>query len=189
MSKLLPLNLDILRTQLANGASFEYCFFWGGPRSELVQPQDIGWFSQWAKTPFIVDDVEYYTAEHYMMAQKAKLFDDDEAFNAIIREPRPDKVKALGRLVKGFDQATWNANCDEIVLKGSVYKFASREELTELLLSTGDAIIVEASPYDCIWGIGYGVNDPRCRDPHQWRGQNRLGFNLMLARQAFKEMI
>jgi ribA/ribD-fused uncharacterized protein len=70
-----------------------------------------------------------------------------------------------------------------------VYKFASREELTTLLLNTGDAIIVEASPYDCIWGIGYGVNDPRCRDPHQWHGQNRLGFNLMLARQAFKEMI
>jgi predicted NAD-dependent protein-ADP-ribosyltransferase YbiA (DUF1768 family) len=66
----LAYTVTALCESLANGASFEYCFFWGGPRSELVQPQDFGWFSQWAKTPFIVDDVEYYTAEHYMMAQK-----------------------------------------------------------------------------------------------------------------------
>lgn len=116
-----------------------------------------------------------------MMAQKAILFGDTDSFNAILKAESPDRAKGLGRCVRGFGNAIWDANKYEIVLKGSVLKFSQNEALKVFLLATGRKIIVEASPMDLIWGIGLHQDDERARIPAEWLGDNLLGFALMEA--------
>ena len=59
-------------------------------------------------------------------------------------------------------------------------------ELKEILLSTGNKVLVEASPKDTIWGIGLSVNDENIEDKNCWRGTNYLGYEL--TRLKFKLM-
>ncbi len=123
------------------------------------------------------------------MAGKARLFGDEDALERILVAPDPKSAKAIGREVRGFDDKTWKANCRQIVTEGNVYKFSQNEELRKVLLSTGNAVLVEAAPRDQIWGIGLGQDNPKARDPNQWRGQNLLGFVLMDVREKLRESV
>lgn len=90
------------------------------------------------------------------MYKKAILFDDQDIADKIVLEPEPKKQKALGRKVKGFDDKTWNAERETIVEEGNWWKFTRpKGDLRKMLLETGDRLLVEASPYDRIWGVGY----------------------------------
>ena len=96
------------------------------------------------------------------------------------RDPRT--AKRLGRQVRGFDQAVWERDRFDIVVRASAAKFGQDRELRAYLLATADRVLVEASPTDRIWGIGLSASDPRAADPRSWRGSNLLGFALMQAR-------
>ena len=85
-------------------------------------------------------------------------------------------------MVENFDEETWIAHREAIVLEGSIHKFSQHPDLRTFLLSTGDRVLVEASPVDPIWGIGLAADDPRATDPGKWRGLNLLGFALMKTR-------
>lgn len=89
--------------------------------------------------------------------------------------------------MSGFDASEWAANCRRIVIEASVYKFEQNPHLKEFLLSTGEAVLVEASPSDKIWAIGMGASDPKAQDPRTWNGQNLLGFCLMDARSTLRD--
>jgi hypothetical protein len=145
-------------------------------------------FSQWWASGFTVDGVRYATAEQFMMAGKARRFGDEVALAAILEEADPSKVKALGRQVRGYDDAAWAAHRFEVVTAGSLAKFSSSEALRAYLLATGDEVLVEAAPRDCVWGVGLGRDNPRVKDPSLWRGQNLLGFALMRARHALRAL-
>ena len=134
--------------------------------------------SQWWPSRFTVEEVDYFHAEGYMMAAKARLFDDSETLARILAAEDPSLAKHLGRMVKNFDQAEWVAHRYEIVLDGSWAKFSQDPQLASYLRSTEPAVLVEASPRDRIWGIGLGANNPKAQLPSQWRGQNLLGFAL-----------
>lgn len=43
------------------------------------------------------------------------------------------------------------------------------------LLDTAPTLLVEASPFDRVWGVGLGADNPRIDDPASWRGSNLLG--------------
>ena len=152
----------------------KYIFFYGGP------------FSQWAQTKFTIDGVTYNTAEQYMMCQKALLFGDDEAYQKILKSHDPSTQKATGRKVKNFDAAKWSAVSKSVVYRANLAKFTSSPYLTKFLLDTGDKEIVEASPTDCIWGIGLAENDPDCYDRTKWRGTNWLGEVIMQVRDTLR---
>ena len=79
---------------------------------------------------------------------------------------------------RNFDADVWSARCFEIVVNGNVQKFRQNPAMQEFLLSTGDAILVEAALRDQIWGIGLGEHNERASDPAQWRGRNMLRFAL-----------
>ena len=121
-----------------------------------------------------------------MMAGKARLFDDEATLAAIMASDDPKVIKALGRQVQGFDEGAWNEIKYALIVAGNLCKFSQNTPLREFLLSTGDAILVEASPYDRIWGIGLAAEDPLATDPAQWRGQNLLGFALMEVRDQIR---
>ena len=135
---------------------------------------------------FSADGCTYPTAEHYMMAKKAQLFGDEEKFGAILSAPDPSLAKSLGRRVLGFDEERWIAHRFDIAVNGNIAKFDQNPELREWLLATGNAVLVEASPVDKIWGIGLAADDTRAQDPHSWLGINLLGFALMKVRGALR---
>lgn len=138
--------------------------------------------SQWYPCQFEVEGVTYTSAEQCMMAEKAKLFGDEEIRAEILNTDDPRMCKALGRKVKNFDKAVWDKEKEHIVRKGNTKKFLQNSALRNFLLSTGDKVLVEASPTDRVWGIGMGKNNPDALDPQKWRGQNLLGFALMNVR-------
>ncbi|MGY0231040.1 NADAR family protein [Longispora urticae] len=159
----------------------KYLLFWGH-RPQPDGSVGPGCLSQWWPAPFTVDGVRYGTAEHFMMAGKARLFGDTETAARILDAGGPGAVKALGRQVRGFDQATWEAHRLEIVVAGNVAKFGQNPDLKTYLLGTRNRVLVEASPLDRIWGIGLAADDPGAADPARWRGLNLLGVALMSAR-------
>jgi ribA/ribD-fused uncharacterized protein len=163
------------------GAAPKWLMFWGH-RAEADGSAGKGSLSQWWPSLFTVDGVAYASAEHWMMARKAVLFGDAESLPKILAAPTPAEAKALGRLVRGFDDARWKAECFEIVVAGNVHKFGQDPALRDFLLGTANRVLVEASPRDVVWGIGLGAANERATDPRQWRGRNLLGFALMEAR-------
>lgn len=180
-----PLDVDQLRAAVRGGAQPEYLFFWGHTGKDGA-PVGKECFSQWYPAPFEVDGTRYPTAEHFMMAQKARLFGDAQAEAAILRAADPGAAKKLGRKVVGFDEATWEGRRFDIVVAGNVAKFSQSPPLRDFLLGTGARVLVEASPMDTIWGIGLGQDNPRASDPSSWRGLNLLGFALMVARSRLR---
>ena len=153
-------------------------FFWG--HSEKYK---YGCFSQWSNHSFTDHDgTRYQNAEQYMMAQKARLFGDTETHEQIMSVSSPKQVKALGRKVRGYNQSEWERRRSDIVYNGNFLKFSQNPKLSELLKSTGDAIIAEASPVDAIWGIGLSEQDAKQVPESEWPGQNLLGKALMEVR-------
>ncbi len=181
LSPMPPLDLESLRGAVVAGATFTYRYFWGHkPRADGQLSDSV--FSQWWKCRFEVDGQAYASAEQFMMAGKARLFGDDAALTKILATPDPDACKALGRKVRGFEEAKWKAAAFDLVTRGNVAKFGQDARLRAYLVRTGDDVLVEASPVDAVWGIGLARDDERARDPRTWQGENLLGFALMRAR-------
>lgn len=174
--------VESLIREVRAGRRLEYLCFWGHrPRPDGRIGASC--LSQWWPSPFVVDGVEYATAEHWMMAGKARLFGDAEAERRVLAAAHPAAAKKAGRLVRGFDEETWERERFRIVVEGSVHKFAADDGLRDFLLNTGDRVLVEASPVDRVWGIGLAADDEAATDPERWQGLNLLGFALMEARE------
>jgi ribA/ribD-fused uncharacterized protein len=177
----LPTSLDALLHQLSEGRSFKYILFWGH------QPNRDGTigkacFSQWWPSSFVIQGVQYPTAEHYMMAEKARLFEDSATEQKILTAKSPGHAKRLGREVSGFSQSIWETERLAIVRRANIEKFGQNKALGAFLQGTSQRILVEASPPDKVWGIGLPAEDPNASRPAKWPGLNLLGFALMQAR-------
>lgn len=175
------MDLAELRELYEDGPRPKYVFFW---RHEAERPGEIAPFclSNWYPAAFEIDGVPYPTTEHFMMAEKARLFDDREVLEQILAADHPGAVQKLGRQVRGFRNEPWNERRREIVVRGVAAKFSQNAELGDYLAGTKKRVLVEASPHDRIWGIGLSKDDPRAQSPLEWRGLNLLGFALMEAR-------
>lgn len=172
---------DLLRID----GRIKYLHFWGHqPSPNGVSASCL---SQWWPADFTVDGTVYPTAEHFMMAGKARLFGDTEAEERIVAAGHPRDAKVIGREVRGFDEEVWERERFEIVVQGSVAKFGQNEDLRAFLLGTGERVLVEASPRDRVWGIGIGKENENAERPRFWRGRNLLGFALMEARARLAE--
>ena len=158
----------------------EFVHFWGHSRERIG---DKAVFSQWYESPFHCDGNIFPTAEHWMMHQKALLFDDHEMAAKILTTLYPRDVKTIGRKVANFYEELWDQEKTTIVRLGNILKFSQNAELEGILLDTGDAVLVEASPYDSIWGIGMKDSHPNAYNPSKWKGENLLGFVLMDVRK------
>jgi ribA/ribD-fused uncharacterized protein len=167
---------------VAGGAVPKWLMFWGH-RPQADGSVGKGCLSQWWPCRFTVDGVDYASAEHWMMAAKARLFEDHDAVPRILAAGTPAEAKTLGRLVRGFDEQAWAARRFDLVVQGNVAKFGQDAALRGFLLATARRVLVEASPRDRIWGIGLGAANERATVPEQWRGLNLLGFALMEARE------
>jgi len=160
----------------------QFHLFWGGP------------FSQWNHVDIEIDGVTYNCNEQYMMAEKARLFGDKQAEAKIMQAYDPKTQKSWGRRVRGFNKAKWEEiqdngkpYCWNVVYKANYAKFTQNEGMKLVLMETGEKTIVEASPYDDIWGIALGEDDPRAHDKSKWRGKNWLGEVIMQVREDIRK--
>ena len=149
-----------------------FTLFWDGP------------FSQWYPGEFTIHNLKFNCAEQFMMYGKATLFGDGETAGKILQAVSPKEQKALGRSIRNFDEHIWLLFREGIVYTGSYAKFSQNPALKEILLSTKGTTLVEASPYDRIWGIGLSENDPNAANRATWQGLNLLGETLTRVREA-----
>ena len=152
----------------------KYIFFYGG------------FLSNWYAAEFTYKGHEFANSEQAFMWEKAILFSDNEIANKILKTSDPRKVKALGRKVKNFDSITWDDHKYNLMVDVNYEKYKQNPDMLEKLLKTGDSEIVEASPFDKIWGIGLDEEQAIKTDPQNWPGQNLLGLVLMELRLKFE---
>eukprot|EP00798_Chlamydomonas_sp_ICE-L_P015254 gene15254-21336_t len=162
-------------------------FFW--------RPQDEqGWLGQWYRSRFTEvaasggTAITYEHAEQYMMHSKGMLFaPHSEVTRSILQAEDPRDCLKLGRLIPNYNDSVWKKHRLDIVTRGNFLKFSQNEALKQLLLSTGDAELVEASPSDSIWGVGFAPNKAAA-NRSKW-GLNLLGKALMTVREPLREAI
>lgn len=177
-------SLSELSQAIHAGQQFKYLCFWG--HSQSGTQVDKSCFSQWFPASFELEGLHYTTAEHYMMAEKARLFNDHTSVAAILQSSSAAEAKKLGRAVEGYDDKLWLAHRFDIVVRGNLAKFGQNPALKAFLLGTAPRVLVEASPVDTIWGIGLAQDNPKAVQPEHWQGLNLLGFALMKVRDALQ---
>lgn len=148
---------------------------------------NYGYMSNWYPSTFVINGITFSSSEQYMMYMKAITFNDYDTANKIMSTNDVSRIKNLGRQVSNYNEVVWNGIRATVVYEGLLEKFSQNKELMDKLLSTGDSILCECSPTDCVWGIGLSVDNPDVHDISKWRGQNLLGFTLCLVRDKLRE--
>ena len=145
--------------------------------------EENGYLSNWCLSSFIVKDRSFSSMEQYMMYRKAVCFHDEEIASRIMKTDDVSEIKQLGRLVSGYDDNVWNGIRQIVVYEGLLAKFLQNETLKKQLKATGNAVLAECAVKDKIWGIGVSMQDPARCDKAKWKGQNLLGYALMMVRE------
>lgn len=150
------------------------------------QRQEWAFMSNFYPCEIEDEGIKFTTSEQYYMYQKAKIMGDVQTADAIIEAKSPSDAKVLGKRIMPFSQILWNQRKTQVMKRALHLKFANSPILKSKLIATGDAILVEASPTDRIWGAGLLNDDPNINDPKKWRGLNLLGRCLMEVREELK---
>jgi len=180
-------------------ADSQFTFFW-----ETKSP-----FSQWHKSLFTSSDffhqgindeqreylknslpkeLEFSSAEQFMMYHKAIIFLDREIADSIMQTSNPRKIKEFGRQVKNYDEDIWRYHRSNVVYAANFLKFNQNPDLMDALTNTMGTTLVEAAPNDKVWGIGLAEDNPRAQKRETWEGKNLLGEILTLLRMEFMGM-
>lgn len=173
-----------INNRLASVEEEKFTFFWETESpfsqwhpSEFTAPCYMwqnGFYDQLLKIGF-PENIVFTSAEQYMMYAKAMTFVDIDTARTIVQESNPRKIKALGRQVNRFVEDTWLFYRYRIVYSANKFKFSQNDRLKEALFATQGTTLVEASPYDKIWGIGLTKDDMKVRQRSTWEGKNLLG--------------
>ena len=146
--------------------------------------EENGYLSNWYMSQFDVNGIGFSSMEQYMMYKKAVCFRDDVIAEKILETDEVGSIKELGRMVAGYNENYWNGIRQIVVYEGLIAKFSQNDKLREGLLHTKDQILAECAVKDRIWGIGLSMKDPDRMDLSKWRGQNLLGYTLMMIRDS-----
>ena len=146
--------------------------------------EENAYLSNWYPSPFTVEKKNFSSMEQFMMYQKAICFGDEAVAKNILSTDDASQIKALGRQVKNYDEHIWNGIRQIVVYKGLLAKFSQNKDLKDRLKSTGEAILAECAVKDLIWDVGLSMKDPDRLDKTKWKGQNLLGYTLMMVREC-----
>lgn len=145
-----------------------------------------GILSNWAITPYEFGGEQYCCAEQQYMKYKAMHFGDLDCAVKIMDSTNPKEIKRLGRSVRYYNDAEWSKVRAGYMLQCIRAKFKGNEKARKFLLKQPPHhTFAEASPFDTIWGIGYGEDEAPAHDMTTWRGQNLLGQCLT---QVYNEL-
>lgn len=145
--------------------------------------EENGFLSNWYLSDFSADGIHFSSMEQYMMYKKAVCFNDSETADRILKTEDVSEIKALGRMVTGYDDNIWSGIRQVTVYQGLLEKFSQNDELKDKLLKTGNSVLAECAVKDTIWGIGLSMRDPDRFEITKWKGKNLLGYTLMMVRE------
>ncbi len=145
--------------------------------------EENGYLSNWYPSKFTVNDVDFSSMEQYMMYKKAVCFGDKNMADKILATDDVAEIKAFGRLVANYNESYWNGVRQIVVFEGLTAKFSQNEDLKAKLKATDNSILAECAVKDRIWGIGLSMNDQDRLKIDKWKGQNLLGYALMMVRE------
>lgn len=146
--------------------------------------EENGYLSNWYLSQFSAEEITFSSMEQYMMYKKAVCFQDYDTADRILKTEDVSQIKKLGRKVSNYDENYWNGVRQIVVYRGLLEKFGQNDEMKKLLLETGDSVLAECAVKDRIWGIGLSMTDPDRLDRDCWKGQNLLGYALMMVRET-----
>ena len=150
------------------------------------------YMSNFEYSPIVENSIMFGTSEQYFMYHKALKFNDIETANDILKYPfNPMKCKQFGRCVKGYDETVWNSVRYSVMYNANYLKYTQNHHLGKLLKQTGTKMLVEASQYDTVWGIGMSVEEANrtVTSTKQFKGQNLLGQVLMEVRDNLPTLL
>lgn len=150
----------------------KHTYFWGGV------------YSQWHKHDITIDGITFNCCEQYMMYRKAMVFNDIACAKKILNEKDPREQKKLGRSVANFIPSIWESVARDFVFRANMAKFGNDYTLRAEIFSTENTLLVEASPYDTIWGIGFDEDAASKTPVDEWKGSNWLGLVLTEVRDT-----
>ncbi|HCW52702.1 MAG TPA: DUF1768 domain-containing protein [Clostridium sp.] len=179
------LTLDEVQTMFKNDKGLEFIFFSGHQKTSNGTITKTC-LSQWYQVPFEMNNIKYKCAEQYMMCEKARLFNDEEALDKILQAYHPNQMKLIGRTIKNFDENLWNEHKIQIVKVANLAKFSQNQKLKRYLINTENKILVKNVLHDNIWGIGLSKESELKYNPENWKGKNLLGFILMDVRNILQ---
>lgn len=152
------------------------------------------WPSNFAKTKFtwtaFGETHEFFCTEQAFMWAKAMYFNSPNEAKEILKSQAegntPMWCKQCGRWVKNYDDKKWDLVRFSFMYEVNLCKYQQDDKLQRKLLDPkfDGKTFVEASPTDCIWGIGLGENDPKIDDENNWHGQNLLGKVITACRNT-----
>ncbi len=145
--------------------------------------QDDGYLGNWYTAPFTIEGKLFHNSEHYFMWKKVMLFEPTQE-DKILVATDSKTMKDIGQKIKNYDDAIWSAERYKIMVESLMHKFSQNEDLKKRLLATGTCDLVEASPFDKIWGIG--ITKSQALAGVKGKGQNLLGKALMEVRNKMK---
>ena len=146
--------------------------------------EENGYLSNWYPSQFNINGIQFSSMEQYMMYKKAVCFKDDDVVKKILGSTDVARIKALGRLVRNYNDSYWSGIRQIVVYEGLLAKFKQNEDLKRKLLGTGNSVLAECAVRDQIWGIGLSMKNPDRFEPENWNGQNLLGYTLMMVREC-----
>ena len=142
---------------------------------QSTRENPYGCFSNFSQHGFELDRLWWATSEHYFQAQK--FINTDRPWADKIREAKtPKEAAKMGRDRKHPLRTDWEQVKDEIMQQAVLQKFKTHADIREILLATGDELIVENSPIDYYWGCGKDGS-----------GKNRLGEILMTVPEILRQ--
>ena len=148
--------------------------------------EENGFLSNWYLSDFKVNEVKYSSMEQFMTYKKAIRFQDIEKAQQILSTNDVALIKEYGRQVKGYNDSIWCGIRQMVVYQGLLAKFSQNNILCNKLLQTQNDILAECAVKDRVWGIGLSMKDPERLDLAKWRGQNLLGYTLMMVREELR---
>ncbi|MGN0267278.1 MAG: NADAR family protein [Lachnospiraceae bacterium] len=149
--------------------------------------EENGYLSNWYLSQFRSGGQVFSSMEQFMMYRKAVCFQDYKTAEKILNTDDVAKIKKLGRQVSNYNENYWNGIRQLVVCEGLIAKFTQNESLKKLLIQTADSVLAECAVRDRIWGIGLSMTDPKRLEIGNWKGQNLLGYSLMMVREHLKD--
>lgn len=138
----------------------------------IEREKPYGCFSNFSAHGFMLDELYWATSEHYFQAQK---FVGTSYLEKVQQTKTPKDAANMGRDRSLPLRSDWNQVKDEVMRKAVLQKFRTHADIQEILLATGDEVLVENSPIDYYWGCGKDGS-----------GKNKLGQILMEVRQILR---
>lgn len=135
----------------------------------VEREKPYGCFSNFSAHGFILDKLYWATSEHYFQAQK---FVGTPYLEKVRQTKTPKDAAKMGRDRSLPLRHDWEQGKDDVMRSGVLQKFKTHTDIREILLATGDELLVENSPVDYCWGCGKDGS-----------GKNKLGQILVEVRE------